>query len=124
MPSYYLSINGKIHDKEKSKKEKNSNAVNNSTLSLHIAFYENLNEATNELSEEEERLVVKNKKFNSIRKYENVKQLFTGSAASLLQNPFEFLRQQQNQSYDPEIMQFKASQSLFNPNTSQGIKMS
>uniref|UniRef100_A0A914P9M4 Uncharacterized protein n=1 Tax=Panagrolaimus davidi TaxID=227884 RepID=A0A914P9M4_9BILA len=44
----------------------------------------------------------------------NVKQLFAASCFEI-QNPFEFLRQQQEDwTKDPEIMQFKSSQKLIN----------
>uniref|UniRef100_A0AC34G292 PARP-type domain-containing protein n=1 Tax=Panagrolaimus sp. ES5 TaxID=591445 RepID=A0AC34G292_9BILA len=84
---------------EKPKKDKDSN-VNNSTLSLHIAAYENSVESSNEFNEEE----IKSEKQILIKKWKN---------------PFEFPRQQEDEDAQiPEVAQFKASKRLLNPNQS------
>uniref|UniRef100_A0AC34GQH2 Uncharacterized protein n=1 Tax=Panagrolaimus sp. ES5 TaxID=591445 RepID=A0AC34GQH2_9BILA len=98
-------------------KKDNSTNVKNSTLSLHIVAYENSDEVSSECNEEE-CSKKKNEKMALIKKWKNTKQIFNDSA-SFFQNPFEFPRQHKNQNIKPEIMQFKASQRLLNPNESK-----
>uniref|UniRef100_A0AC34FQV8 Uncharacterized protein n=1 Tax=Panagrolaimus sp. ES5 TaxID=591445 RepID=A0AC34FQV8_9BILA len=69
----------------------NSSNANNSTLSLHIATYEN-SVGANDTSKDDEIKCVKKR----------------------VKKPFEFLRQDQR--CDVEVIQFKSSQRLFNPN--------
>uniref|UniRef100_A0AC34FYQ6 Uncharacterized protein n=1 Tax=Panagrolaimus sp. ES5 TaxID=591445 RepID=A0AC34FYQ6_9BILA len=96
-----------IHDeKEKLKGGKLFN-VNDSTLSLHIAAYENSIETSKEAE------MKGGEKFGLINTCKNVKPLLTTFA----QNPFEFI-QQENEMVKPEVMQFKASQRLLKPNSS------
>uniref|UniRef100_A0AC35F1W3 GST N-terminal domain-containing protein n=1 Tax=Panagrolaimus sp. PS1159 TaxID=55785 RepID=A0AC35F1W3_9BILA len=88
------------------KKEKNHpNTINSSTLSLHIEAYEktvNLVDST------------KNSKAN--KKVENTEKIFADST-SVIQNPFEFPRQQENShSKVPEVSQYKTSQRLLDHN--------
>uniref|UniRef100_A0AC34GP41 Ycf1 n=1 Tax=Panagrolaimus sp. ES5 TaxID=591445 RepID=A0AC34GP41_9BILA len=100
--------------------KKDSPNLKSSTLSLHISAYEDSIEATNEFKGRGD---LKNKNGESalIKKFKNAKQLFCDSAL-IIQNPFEFPRQQENQSFKPEIMQFKASKKLLNPNLSENKK--
>uniref|UniRef100_A0A914Y8I2 Uncharacterized protein n=1 Tax=Panagrolaimus superbus TaxID=310955 RepID=A0A914Y8I2_9BILA len=96
-----------------------SNPSNNSTLSLHIAAYENSFEGDADTVSADKNEDLNGKESALIKKWKNAKQIFLDS--STLQNPFEFPRQQaedQNVKSDvkPEIMQFKASQKLLNPN--------
>uniref|UniRef100_A0AC34FYA4 Helicase ATP-binding domain-containing protein n=1 Tax=Panagrolaimus sp. ES5 TaxID=591445 RepID=A0AC34FYA4_9BILA len=110
--SFEEDIREKIDDlKDFAKKDNSLNATNNSTLSLHIAAYENLNDDTEieYLKKKNEALFEKGKK---------VKQMFT-EFAPVIKNQFEFSRQQKDQQNEPEVMQFKASQKLFNPNSSE-----
>uniref|UniRef100_A0AC34G044 Uncharacterized protein n=1 Tax=Panagrolaimus sp. ES5 TaxID=591445 RepID=A0AC34G044_9BILA len=98
-------------DKKKFKKKDISNP-NSNTLSLHIAAYENTIETQSELMDDKIE-----EKANLNKQWKYVKQLFLGSS-SVIQNPFEFPRQQENDATKtPELMQFKASQRLLTPNT-------
>uniref|UniRef100_A0AC34FP12 RNA helicase n=1 Tax=Panagrolaimus sp. ES5 TaxID=591445 RepID=A0AC34FP12_9BILA len=100
----------KDHEFEKSK------STNNSTLSLHIAEYENSVEVEAEANHcKTEDLKRKKEKTNLFKKWEVLKQVFAGSSL-LTENPFEFPRQQEDWNNYPEMMQFKASQRLSNPN--------
>uniref|UniRef100_A0AC34F9S9 ATP-dependent RNA helicase n=1 Tax=Panagrolaimus sp. ES5 TaxID=591445 RepID=A0AC34F9S9_9BILA len=99
--------------KELSLNDKNLN-LNKSTLSLHIAAYENSVEATSDANfDGNNELKTSENKSGFIKKF---KQVFGGCN---IQNPFEFPRQQEgDQSMGPEVMQFSASQKLINPNES------
>uniref|UniRef100_A0AC35GDM0 Uncharacterized protein n=1 Tax=Panagrolaimus sp. PS1159 TaxID=55785 RepID=A0AC35GDM0_9BILA len=95
------------------KKEKLSTIIGSSTLSLHIATYEKM------VEDSSSNLVngTKEESSKQIKKEKDTKQLFGGSKF-VIQNPFEFPRQQENgrSQQEPEIGQFRASQRLFNPN--------
>uniref|UniRef100_A0AC34FP60 Uncharacterized protein n=1 Tax=Panagrolaimus sp. ES5 TaxID=591445 RepID=A0AC34FP60_9BILA len=90
-------------DAKKCWKDNNSNfSANSSTLSLHIAAYENSFEHSNEQCKDSSIKIKEAKQFGF---------------SSELQNLFEFRRQMEdNESRTPQVMQFKASQKLLNPN--------
>uniref|UniRef100_A0AC34GWE8 RING-type domain-containing protein n=1 Tax=Panagrolaimus sp. ES5 TaxID=591445 RepID=A0AC34GWE8_9BILA len=93
-----------------------SKSVNNSTLSLHIAEYENSAEVEAETNDgKTEGTKREGAKTASIKKWVASKEVFTASSY-FTENPFEFPRQQEDRGNDPEVMQFKASQRLRNPN--------
>uniref|UniRef100_A0AC34GS99 PDZ domain-containing protein n=1 Tax=Panagrolaimus sp. ES5 TaxID=591445 RepID=A0AC34GS99_9BILA len=80
--------------------EKDS-SVNNSTLSLHIAAYENSSDSDGKKEEE---------RGSKIKK--QLKEVFPG----FIQYRYDIPRQQENQKNESEMMQFKASQKLLDPN--------
>uniref|UniRef100_A0AC34FDU7 Ubiquitin-like domain-containing protein n=1 Tax=Panagrolaimus sp. ES5 TaxID=591445 RepID=A0AC34FDU7_9BILA len=117
MSSNFINLNRESDEQYQFKDSKNANS---STLSLHIAAYENFVEADTDDSKggEKEGIKSKSKKAELFKKWSTLKSVFSGSS-SKLQNPFEFPRQQnEDQSGDPEVMQFKSSQQILNPNES------
>uniref|UniRef100_A0AC35F0N1 Uncharacterized protein n=1 Tax=Panagrolaimus sp. PS1159 TaxID=55785 RepID=A0AC35F0N1_9BILA len=103
--SNFVNLNTEVEESaNESKKNGTSNAINNSTLSFHISAYENSSE------------IVASDSFNDKNDLEkkNVKQIFTD--ASVVQNPFEFSRQQNYEFLESEMLKYKASQRLLNPN--------
>uniref|UniRef100_A0A914Q3I0 Uncharacterized protein n=1 Tax=Panagrolaimus davidi TaxID=227884 RepID=A0A914Q3I0_9BILA len=85
-------------------------SVNRSTLSLHIAAYENSIKISNSDERDESNLT---KNTNETSK--DIKGIINESTLTI-QNPFEFPRQQENQKNKRGIMQFKSSQRLYDPN--------
>uniref|UniRef100_A0A914Z0K2 Uncharacterized protein n=1 Tax=Panagrolaimus superbus TaxID=310955 RepID=A0A914Z0K2_9BILA len=109
---HFLNLNNDFEARNDLKKSK---SANNSTLSLHIAAYENSIESLptdsngSKSDDDDEKAIL-------IKKWNTSKQSFIDSL-SLIQNPFEFPRQQEEDATNtPEIMQFKASQQLRHPN--------
>uniref|UniRef100_A0AC35G496 Uncharacterized protein n=1 Tax=Panagrolaimus sp. PS1159 TaxID=55785 RepID=A0AC35G496_9BILA len=96
---------GNSENKKLRNKSFSNAATNKSTLSLHISAYENSIEDTSAV-----RLDLFDDKISK-------KKSFIVSSLTV-QNPFEFLRQQESneEANKPEISQFKASQRLANPN--------
>uniref|UniRef100_A0AC34GU54 Uncharacterized protein n=1 Tax=Panagrolaimus sp. ES5 TaxID=591445 RepID=A0AC34GU54_9BILA len=120
IPENNLS-NRDIFDKNKFKSAKRDSDVNSSTLSLHIAAYENSAEFLIEFKEkEEEEEGLKSKKF---KKEMSEKHFFYVSPAAAIRNPFEFPRQQNYENITPEVMQYTASQSLVYPNLTEKSRM-
>uniref|UniRef100_A0A914NYN3 Ubiquitin-like domain-containing protein n=1 Tax=Panagrolaimus davidi TaxID=227884 RepID=A0A914NYN3_9BILA len=85
-----------------------SNATNSSNLSLHITAFENIIMS----SSGEGDSLVKNQSSKEQKSWQH----FFPRIGNVEANPFEFPRQQENSSAEPEIVQFKASQKLLNPN--------
>uniref|UniRef100_A0A914Q4Y3 Exophilin 5 n=1 Tax=Panagrolaimus davidi TaxID=227884 RepID=A0A914Q4Y3_9BILA len=116
-PSEISDFSNLINDKtenEESKKpwKKNSysNTINSSTIFLHIAAYENLAKTDSFNGSKNEDL--QKGKSDS---FKNEKQIFTAETF-VIQNSFEFPRQENEGTKVPEVSNFKASQRLLNPN--------
>uniref|UniRef100_A0AC35G0Q9 Methylmalonyl-CoA mutase domain-containing protein n=1 Tax=Panagrolaimus sp. PS1159 TaxID=55785 RepID=A0AC35G0Q9_9BILA len=105
-------------EKEIKKLQKTDTLSNtsNSTLFLHIAAYEKEDLSNSFVGKIDNGL--KKGKSGLIKDRENTGQIFTASTL-LIQNPFEFPRQQKYEVPKPEVFQYKASQRLFNPNCSR-----
>uniref|UniRef100_A0AC34GRY5 USP domain-containing protein n=1 Tax=Panagrolaimus sp. ES5 TaxID=591445 RepID=A0AC34GRY5_9BILA len=98
---------------------KKSKCINSSTLSLHIAAYENSAVVTNDLkSSEKEKLQDKDECLGFAKKWKTSNHFVDGTT-SIIQNPFEFPRQREDEASRPELMQFTASQKLLNPNETE-----
>uniref|UniRef100_A0AC35G0K9 Uncharacterized protein n=1 Tax=Panagrolaimus sp. PS1159 TaxID=55785 RepID=A0AC35G0K9_9BILA len=117
--SFTTLIEGNDDLKKRWKNENTLKTTNKSTLSLHIAAYENsIEAAVSDLFVNENNEGLKKEKFGSIKK-----RCFINSLKS--RNPFEFARQKNgDQRYEPEVMQYKSSQQLLGsnrPSSSQQI---
>uniref|UniRef100_A0AC35F7E5 SH3 domain-containing protein n=2 Tax=Panagrolaimus sp. PS1159 TaxID=55785 RepID=A0AC35F7E5_9BILA len=97
------------------KKRNNSIANYNSTISLHILAYENLTEDSFDKKKECLKQIDLNKFL------ENAQQISIASA-SVIQNPFEFSRQQYDNVLEPEMSRYKASQRLINLNAASAYE--
>jgi hypothetical protein len=86
-----------------------------STLSLHIAAYENAIKATTVNSQEKflQTSLKKHKNDKLSTSCKNLKQFFTGQGTK---NYMEIPRQQEQKESEPEVMHFQASHKLFVPN--------
>jgi hypothetical protein len=84
------------------------------TLSLHIKCYENAMEAANP------KKMVGNNESNSKLAWKDIKKTFLSSTSKAPLN--EIPRQQENESSEPEVMQFKSSQHLLNLNDLNNIE--
>uniref|UniRef100_A0A914PW68 Uncharacterized protein n=1 Tax=Panagrolaimus davidi TaxID=227884 RepID=A0A914PW68_9BILA len=103
--SHTFTFNDKAEEKAKKKWMKD---VNSSTLSLHISAYEN--EITELDSFDGENVGLKKNKINMDKQF---------LSPSIIQNPFEFPRQQEkDQVNKPELMGFRANQRLLGPDQS------
>uniref|UniRef100_A0A914QV39 Exophilin 5 n=1 Tax=Panagrolaimus davidi TaxID=227884 RepID=A0A914QV39_9BILA len=116
-PSKISNFSNHINDKTENEESKKlwktnsySNKINDSTISLHIAAYENSSKTDSFNGSKNEDL--QKGKSDSIK---NEKQLFTAETF-IIQNSFEFPRQENEGAKVPEVSNFKASQRLLNPN--------
>uniref|UniRef100_A0A914PZS0 Uncharacterized protein n=1 Tax=Panagrolaimus davidi TaxID=227884 RepID=A0A914PZS0_9BILA len=102
-----LSLNDKAEEKAKKKWKKDGlSNVNSSTISLHISAYEDSKEITELDTLDGENVELKKNKTNMD------KQLLP---CLMIQNPFEFPRQQEEEK-EPEVTGFRASQRLLGSN--------
>uniref|UniRef100_A0AC34GQG3 Uncharacterized protein n=1 Tax=Panagrolaimus sp. ES5 TaxID=591445 RepID=A0AC34GQG3_9BILA len=113
--NYLIDFNSFENASNNLKKDNNISNIANSTLSLHIAAYENLTEASNldKTFGSSENLKKKHDSFGLGKTWKGMKDLFDGSL-SKLQTSVEIPRQQ-HQQLQPEVMKFKASQKLLDP---------
>uniref|UniRef100_A0AC34FBY3 Uncharacterized protein n=1 Tax=Panagrolaimus sp. ES5 TaxID=591445 RepID=A0AC34FBY3_9BILA len=105
------------YDSERKEKLKKLKGVNNSTLSLHIAAYENTMEVDSNDSDDAE----KGEALSLVKKWRTSNN-FVNSA--IIENQFEFPRQQKDRANRPSVMQFSASQRLNNPNETEANSQS
>uniref|UniRef100_A0AC35FWZ1 Uncharacterized protein n=1 Tax=Panagrolaimus sp. PS1159 TaxID=55785 RepID=A0AC35FWZ1_9BILA len=104
--SNYLTVINEAEEKvvKRWKKCEISDSISSSTLSLHISICENsFDNVSNQFGNKKE-TSLKVEKFKSIK-----------ASTFVIQNLFEFPRQQNNETSHPESSQFRASQRLINP---------
>uniref|UniRef100_A0A914YM39 Uncharacterized protein n=1 Tax=Panagrolaimus superbus TaxID=310955 RepID=A0A914YM39_9BILA len=109
---HFLNLNNDFEARNDLKKSK---SANNSTLSLHIAAYENSIEAIINDSEGCKKEEIQKRDKTLIKGWGTSNHIID-STSTIIQNPFEFPRQQENEVNRPELMGFSASQRLLNPN--------
>uniref|UniRef100_A0AC34FYC7 Uncharacterized protein n=1 Tax=Panagrolaimus sp. ES5 TaxID=591445 RepID=A0AC34FYC7_9BILA len=102
IPTTFLNLKRDSEENNKSERPKDPNS---STLSLHIATYENSIQA--DVTDDAKRGAQSRKNLMMVKQFDDY-----------LQNPFEFPRQQDDRTSKPEVMQFQASQKLLNPSQS------
>uniref|UniRef100_A0AC34FJ98 Protein kinase domain-containing protein n=1 Tax=Panagrolaimus sp. ES5 TaxID=591445 RepID=A0AC34FJ98_9BILA len=100
----FLPLYNSQKEGQKQWKKRESSSANTSTLSIHIANYENCMEEDSSNND----LISTNKLFSSCTTKMNQKDILSGG--------FEMARQESDQPVEPEIMQFKSSQKMLNPN--------
>uniref|UniRef100_A0AC35FND4 Uncharacterized protein n=1 Tax=Panagrolaimus sp. PS1159 TaxID=55785 RepID=A0AC35FND4_9BILA len=91
------------NNKKRWKKDDSLTEINNSTISLRISAYKNSNEAATFVSSDKSLEIKQQKQIIPVSTF-------------ICQNPFEFPRQQNDQTSDPEVIQFRSSQQLLNSN--------
>uniref|UniRef100_A0AC34FR89 Uncharacterized protein n=1 Tax=Panagrolaimus sp. ES5 TaxID=591445 RepID=A0AC34FR89_9BILA len=115
----YLNHNNYGKENQQKYLKKDHSSVNN--LSTHLSAYENSVEGSNNSKNEKvlAQLSTKNKMSQFDKSWKDFKNVFMGRKN--VYDSFEFPRQQEgNERTKPEVMQFKASQKLVNPNNLDG----